>query len=143
MTFKSILKQFKLFDYLLIGLTLLLSFVPAIFTYTHLTSQSNETKIIAYVRINGEVVDQFELSKDTPHQEITYYPNEGQYNIIEVDGERIRDKEDNSPDQIAVMTGWISQPGELSVCLPHNLTIEIKAVGGDNSEEEEELILPL
>lgn len=106
--------------------------------------QSNETKIIAYVRINGEVVDQFELSKDTPHQEITYYPNEGQYNIIEVDGERIRDKEDNSPDQIAVMTGWISQPGELSVCLPHNLLIEIKAVGGDNSDdEEEELILPL
>ena len=142
MTFKSILKQFKLFDYLLIGLTLLLSFVPAIFTYTHLTPQSNETKIIAYVRINGEVVDQFELSKDTPRQEITYYPNEGQYNIIEVDGERIRDKEDNSPDQIAVMTGWISQPGELSVCLPHNLLIEIKAVGGDNSEEEE-LILPL
>ncbi len=80
--------------------------------------------------------------QDTPHQEITYYPNEGQYNIIEVDGERIRDKEDNSPDQIAVMTGWISQPGELSVCLPHNLLIEIKAVGGDNSEEEE-LILPL
>ena len=142
MTFKSILKQFKLFDYLLIGLTLLLSFVPAIFTYTRLTSQSNKTKIIAYVRINGEVVDQFELSKDTPRQEITYYPNEGQYNIIEVDGERIRDKEDNSPDQIAVMTGWISQPGELSVCLPHNLLIEIKAVGGDNSEEEE-LILPL
>ena len=142
MTFTSILKQFKLFDYLLIGLTLLLSFVPAMFTYTHLTPQSNETKIIAYVRINGEVVDQFELSKDTPRQEITYYPNEGQYNIIEVDGERIRDKEDNSPDQIAVMTGWISQPGELSVCLPHNLLIEIKAVGGDNSEEEE-LILPL
>ena len=44
--------------------------------------------------------------------------------------------------EIAVMTGWISQPGELSVCLPHNLLIEIKAVGEDNSEEEE-LILPL
>ena len=142
MTFKSILKQFKLFDYLLIGLTLLLSFVPAIFTYTRLTSQSNETKIIAYVRINGEVVDQFELSKDTPHQEKTYYPNEGQYNIIEVDGERIRVKEDNSPDQIAVMTSWISQPGELSVCLPHKLLIEIKSVGGESTDEEE-LILPL
>ena len=42
------------------------------------------------------------------------------------------------------MTGWISQPGELSVCLPHNLLIEIKAFGGDNSDDEEvELILPL
>ncbi|HEM5110160.1 TPA: NusG domain II-containing protein [Streptococcus suis] len=142
MTFKSILKQLKLFDYILIGFTLVLSFLPAIFTYTHLTTDANEAKTIAYVRINGEVVDQFELSKDTPHQEKTYYPNEGQYNIIEVDGERIRVKEDNSPDQIAVMTSWISQPGELSVCLPHNLLIEIKSVGGESTDEEE-LILPL
>ncbi|CYV22055.1 NusG domain II-containing protein [Streptococcus suis] len=142
MTFKSILKQLKLFDYILIGFTLVLSFLPAIFTYTHLTTDANEAKTIAYVRINGEVVDQFELSKDTPHQEKTYYPNDGQYNIIEVDGEHIRVKEDNSPDQIAVMTSWISQPGELSVCLPHNLLIEIKSVGGENTDEEE-LILPL
>ncbi|MDW8750835.1 NusG domain II-containing protein [Streptococcus suis] len=142
MTFKSILKQLKLFDYILIGFTLILSFLPAIFTYTHLTSDADEAKTIAYVRINGEVVDQFELSKDTPHQEKTYYPNEGQYNIIEVDGERIRVKEDNSPDQIAVMTSWISHPGQLSVCLPHNLLIEIKSVGGEDTDEEE-LILPL
>ncbi|HEM6088213.1 TPA: NusG domain II-containing protein [Streptococcus suis] len=142
MTIKSILKQLKLFDYILIGFTLILSFLPAIFTYTHLTTDANEAKTIAYVRINGEVVDQFELSKDTPHQEKTYYPNEGQYNIIEVDGEHIRVKEDNSPDQIAVMTSWISQPGQLSVCLPHNLLIEIKSVGGEDTEEEE-LILPL
>ncbi|HFU4109486.1 TPA: NusG domain II-containing protein [Streptococcus suis] len=142
MTFKSILKQLKLFDYILIGFTLVLSFLPAIFTYAHLTTDTNKAKTIAYVRINGEVVDQFELSKDTPHQEKTYYPNEGQYNIIEVDGERIRVKEDNSPDQIAVMTSWISQPGQLSVCLPHNLLIEIKSVGGESTDEEE-LILPL
>ncbi|HFU4558556.1 TPA: NusG domain II-containing protein [Streptococcus suis] len=142
MTIKSILKQLKLFDYILIGFTLILSFLPAMFTYTHLTTDANEAKTIAYVRINGEVVDQFELSKDTPHQEKTYYPNEGQYNIIEVDGERIRVKEDNSPDQIAVMTSWISQPGQLSVCLPHNLLIEIKSVGGESTDEEE-LILPL
>ncbi|HFI0631533.1 TPA: NusG domain II-containing protein [Streptococcus suis] len=142
MTVKSILKQLKLFDYILIGFTLILSFLPAIFTYAQLTTDINEAKTIAYVRINGEVVDQFELSKDTPHQEKTYYPNEGQYNIIEVDGERIRVKEDNSPDQIAVMTSWISQPGELSVCLPHNLLIEIKSVGGESTDEEE-LILPI
>ncbi|ASW50241.2 NusG domain II-containing protein [Streptococcus suis] len=142
MTIKSILKQLKLFDYILIGFTLILSFLPAIFTYAQLTTDTNEAKTIAYVRINGEVVDQFELSKDTPHQEKTYYPNEGQYNIIEVDGERIRVKEDNSPDQIAVMTSWISQPGQLSVCLPHNLLIEIKSVGGESTDEEE-LILPL
>ncbi|HEL2057675.1 TPA: NusG domain II-containing protein [Streptococcus suis] len=141
MTFKSILRQLKPFDYILIGFTLLLSILPAILTYSHLAAKTDQASIIAYVRINGQVVDQFELSKDTPHQEVTYYPHDGQYNIIEVDGERIRVKEDNSPDQIAVRTSWISQPGELSVCLPHNLMIEIQSQSPN--EEEDQLILPL
>ncbi len=33
-------------------------------------------------------------------------PDKGQYNIVEVDGDSIRVREDNSPDQIAVKTGW-------------------------------------
>ena len=31
-----------------------------------------------------------------------------------------------TPDQIAVHTGWISQVGQQSICLPHKLLIEIK-----------------
>lgn len=77
MTFKSILKQLKLFDYILIGFTLVLSFLPAIFTYTQLTTDANEAKTIAYVRINGEVVDQFELSKDTPVKKRPTIPMKG------------------------------------------------------------------
>ena len=34
--------------------------------------------------------------------------------------------EDNSPDQIAVRTGWISNPGQTSICLPHKLVISIE-----------------
>ena len=141
MTVNDILKHFKPFDYILIGLTLLLSFLPAVFT---LTSSSQETQpsnsLIAVVKIKGEVVDQFELSENTPKKEVTYYPNPNQYNIVEIDGTRIRVKEDNSPDQIAVRTGWISQAGQVSVCLPHQLLIEIQS---NQEEEKEELILPL
>lgn len=138
---KSILQQFKPFDFILIGLALLLSFLPALWTYTSVQQEETAANPIALVKINGEVVDQFELSETTPHQEITYYPNPGQYNIVEIDGNRIRVKEDNSPDQIAVQTSWISQPGQLSVCLPHNLLIEIQAPAQE--EEEDKLILPL
>ncbi|MGT2715597.1 NusG domain II-containing protein [Streptococcus respiraculi] len=143
MRMKQILRQFKPFDFILIGITLLLSFVPAIVTYAGSQGQPEEPYLIASVRINGEVVDEFKLSKGTPHKEVTYHPNPGQYNIIEVDGERIRDKEDNSPDQIAVNTGWISRPGEIAVCLPHNLIIEIRVPEDQESDDEEELILPI
>ena len=57
-----------------------------------------------------------------------YYPAKGQYNIIEIKDGKIRDREDNSPDQIAVRTGWISRPGEMSICLPHKLIVEILGV---------------
>lgn len=138
---KAILKQFKPFDFILIGLALLLSFTPAILTASRLQTQGSEEELVAIVKINGQVVDEFELTKGGPHQEITYHPNPNQYNIVEIDGNRIRVKEDNSPDQIAVKTGWISQAGELSVCLPHNLLIEIQSKSG--SGDEDELILPL
>ncbi|MGT2969052.1 MULTISPECIES: NusG domain II-containing protein [Streptococcus] len=143
MGMKHILRQLKPFDFILVGITLLLSFVPAIVTYVGSQNQPEEPYLIASIRINGEVVEEFKLSKSSPHKEVTYYPNPGQYNIIEVDGERIRDKEDNSPDQIAVNTGWISKPGEIAVCLPHNLIIEIRIPDDQEGEEEDELILPI
>ncbi|MBF0787593.1 NusG domain II-containing protein [Streptococcus sp. 19428wC2_LYSM12] len=140
---KHILHQLRPFDFILVGMTLFLSFVPAIITYASGQYQQEEPYLIASIRINGEVVEEFKLSKSTPHKEVTYYPNPGQYNIIEVDGERIRDKEDNSPDQIAVNTGWISKSGEIAVCLPHNLIIEIRTPEDQENDDEEELILPI
>ena len=62
-------------------------------------------------------------------------------NIIEIDGTRFRDKEDNSPDQIAVQTGWISQPGQTSICLPHGLMIEI--ISTEPATSDNDTIIPL
>ncbi|MCJ0589119.1 NusG domain II-containing protein, partial [Enterococcus cecorum] len=45
---------------------------------------------------------------------------------------RIRVKEDNSPDQIAVRTGWIDTVGQTSICLPHQLIITIEQEDIDN-----------
>jgi hypothetical protein len=112
-------------DALVILMLLIISFTPlAIFHYSY--AQSANDKVVAYISIDGEVVDTFTLSESTPHELKTYYPAGDQYNIIEVDGTRIRVKEDNSPDQIAVKTGWISRPGETSICLPHKLIIDIR-----------------
>lgn len=143
-TITSILKQFKPFDYVFIGLAILLSFFPAAFTWYQMSQEPPQAKLVAVVLIHGEVVDEFPLVKGGEHQEVTYHPSDTQYNIVEVDGDRIRVKEDNSPDQIAVNTGWISQKGQLSICLPHQLIIEIQSTGEEESDEDdEELILPI
>lgn len=138
----NLLKQFKPFDYLFIFLAITLSFFPAGITWYQSMDQTSEPNLIAVVKIHGEIIDEFPLTQNGGHQEVTYYPADNQYNIVEIDGPRIRVKEDNSPDQIAVNTGWISQAGQLSICLPHQLIIEIQTPEGVDNDEEE-LILPL
>lgn len=135
---------FKPYDYLLILVAIVISFIPLVVTSYYQSAATSSEALVAVVKINGKVADEFPLKKGGEHQEKTYYPQKGHYNIIEIDGERIRVKEDNSPDQIAVRTGWISQPGQVSVCLPHQLIIEIQGSSGHSYQDnEDELILPL
>ena len=115
--FKKYSHLIKPFDIIIVLVLLALSFLPnAIFAYQQAT-RKEEAKIYAILTIDGEEIERFELSENTPHEEFIYFPHDDQYNIIEVDGTRIRDKEDNSPDQIAVQTGWIpSQVRPVSAC---------------------------
>ena len=113
--FKKYSHLIKPFDIIIVLVLLALSFLPnAIFAYQQ-AMRREEAKIYAILTIDGEEIERFELSANTPHEEFIYFPHDEKYNIIEIDGTRICDKEDNSPDQIAVQTGWISQPGQTSI----------------------------
>lgn len=144
-TLKFHLSKMKPLDTVIIVCLFAASFVPHVVYGIQLSQVDEDARIMATVKISGEEVYKVELSEDTPHETKTFYPAEGQYNIIEVDGTRIRNKEDNSPDQLGVRKGWISQPGETAVVLPHELIIEIHAESPDGKETEEEtdVIIPL
>lgn len=136
MFWSEIKKQFKLFDGVIIISLIILSFLPyGIFAYSQGNYSLKTDETTAVVSIDGKPVDEFILNAHTPHKEITYHPKGKQYNIIELEGTRIRVKEDNSPDQVAVNTGWISKPGQTSVCLPHRLVVEIKGVPLDDDDD--------
>lgn len=132
----------KPFDIVIVIALFILSFLPnAIFAVSQLTAANEAAKIYAIVTIDGVEERRIELSENTPRDEFILFPHDNQYNIIEVDGTRIRDKEDNSPDQIAVKTGWISLPGQTSICLPHGVMIEI--VSSQPADEGNDTIIPL
>lgn len=135
---RAILKQFRPYDFIIIGLSILLSLTPNILTAYVYGSQSSDQTLVAIVKINGQEVDRFELVEGSKQEIKTYHPNPGQYNIIEKNGNQIRIKEDNSPDQVGVKTGWISRPGQTAICLPHGLIIEVLG-----TMAEDDLILPL
>ncbi|MCC5894292.1 MAG: NusG domain II-containing protein [Alkalibacterium sp.] len=135
----------KPLDVVIIICLLLASFIPHIVYGIQLGNIDDDARIMATVKISGEEVYRVELSEETPHEEFRLEPSQEQYNIIEVDGTRIRNKEDNSPDQLGVRRGWISQPGETAVVLPHQLIIEIHAENQDGQEiyEEDDIIIPM
>jgi len=137
-------KMIRPFDIVIIIFLVSVSFIPLIIFSWQQRNISPDSELIAIISINGNEVDRFVLAEDTPRQEIKYTAQHGltgnQYNIIEVDGERIRVMQDNSPDQIAVLTGWISRPGQTSICLPHRLMIRIEATQPELLDEQEIII---
>ncbi|WP_314067742.1 NusG domain II-containing protein [uncultured Vagococcus sp.] len=136
MFWKEIKTQFKLFDGIIIAALIILSFAPyAVLAITQKDLSISTKQTTAIVSIDGKEIDRFTLSEDTEHQLVTYHPSKKQYNIVEIEGTRIRVKEDNSPDQIAVKTGWISKPGQTSICLPHRLVVEIVGVSDDPDDD--------
>lgn len=54
------------------------------------------------------------------------------YNLIEIGDGKVRVIEADCPDKLDVKQGYISNPGEVIVCLPNRLVIEIKGEDKNN-----------
>ena len=52
-------------------------------------------------------------------------------NVIEVAEGRVRCAESDCGNQVCVQTGWVGSPGEMVVCLPHRLTVQVVADEAD------------
>lgn len=87
----------------------------------------NHGKKYISVQVNGEEVkriffDDKIIGKTYP------FETEYGYNLIEVADGKVRVIEADCPDQLDVKQGYISKVGEVIVCLPNRLVIEIKGI---------------
>lgn len=114
-------------DGIIVVILLLLSFAPVV--VFSLTRSNNPTQE-AVLSVDGQEIKSFDLSDQSQSYTYRYEDKDGDYNLIEVKGDRIRIKEADCGDQICVRRGWIDQSGETIVCLPHKLVIEIKSSDG-------------
>lgn len=146
MLWRSIKKQLDLvrpYDGIVILMLFVVSFLPVSVFMWHQSQVSADSGVVAVISINGKEVKRVNLSDKNNHETFTLYPKKGQYNIIEVKDGRIRVKEDNSPDQIAVKTGWISKPGQTSICLPHKVIISIESSEPVEEDDDYDTIMPM
>lgn len=81
---------------------------------------------IAIIKQNNEIIKSVNLNTVTKPQELKVL---GKYSdIILIEKGRIRFEEANCPDKVCVKTGWLTQNGDMAVCLPNRTIIEIKGI---------------
>jgi hypothetical protein len=73
------------------------------------------------VRSGGKVFAELTLSG---HQRVNV-PGPLGTTVVEIDQHRARVARDPSPRQYCVQQGWLARPGEVAVCLPNQVSIEI------------------
>lgn len=110
-------------DILLIGVLVLVAGV--LFLGIGAYRKRNAEGLEVVVKHAGQVVKSFPLSATDTVEYV--YIAEGARNEIVMKNGKVYVSEANCRDQICVKTHAISQNGEIIVCLPHQLTVEIYA----------------
>lgn len=109
---------------------LVVSFLSVIIYRISYKGKALNAKIIQ----NQKVLVEVDLEKIDEPKEWMVKGEEGHYNIIRVEKGRIRFIEANCPDLVCVHTGWLFQPGDIAVCMPHNVLVKIE---GEKEELDE------
>ena len=92
--------------------------------------RDNDGGTIARITLDGAVVAEIDLSRQTAPDTMTVKGKSGLTNTILVEPGRIRGDKADCPDQICVHQGFIDNGTVPIVCLPNKLIIEITG-GGD------------
>lgn len=126
--------MFKKWDFIIIASLLILSFLPELFFISSSSGKGHEN--YAEISLDGKIYQTINLSTHKGIDSIDIKTESG-YNIIEINGHSIRIIDADCPDRICVNDGAINAPGQLLVCLPHKLMIEIK---NDDPSETADII---
>jgi hypothetical protein len=117
-------------DKLLCGLLLLLSAGGIAVSFYLFPATGTQ---LAEISVDGTVVRTVTL-RPGYHEEFRIGGSE-HYDVIEIDGSRVRVKEADCPDQICVKTGWIRTAPQQIVCLPWRVVVRVKAVASTDIDD--------
>lgn len=107
-------------DYIIIWMVLLLVILSFLFIYFH----NNGTPQWILIEVDGKLVEKFRLSEIEPGKIIAIKGPLGS-SLIEFGQAKVRMKESPCPDGICESWGWISELGQIIVCMPNKVVIRI------------------
>lgn len=83
-----------------------------------------DTGKVAVIKMKDEIIKSIDLSTVNEPQKIEVLGKHIQ--VILVERGRIRFLEADCPDKICVNTGWLSEKGDMAVCIPNSTMIKIE-----------------
>ena len=114
-------KEDKIVTILIISLVLI-SGIGTLVYERYVKSDHN----FAVINLHGKEVQTIDLNTVKSQKEWKIYDKSMNYNLIEILPGKIRIKDADCRDKICVKEGWIPHGGQLIVCLPHKLIINIE-----------------
>ncbi|MGY3776884.1 NusG domain II-containing protein [Helcococcus sueciensis] len=114
-------------------LIIVLIIFSLLFAYYMATVNKNLEKKYVSIQINGEEINTIEFSKDIIGETYVLETEFGR-NVLKFGDGEVKIIEASCPDQLCVKQGKIGQVGQLIVCLPNRLVVEIKANNAGNDD---------
>lgn len=116
--------MFKKWDIIIIIFLICLSLIPELIFGVVLGKNYNRT--YAEISVNGNILKKILLSEHRGDEKIDIKTASG-YNTLEIKDQSIKVIDADCRDKICEKSDFISEPGQIIVCLPHKLMIEIKS----------------
>ncbi|MBZ9688745.1 NusG domain II-containing protein [Clostridium estertheticum] len=108
-----------------VGIVLLVIVVVALGAASIYKTSIKGSENIAVIKREGKVIKTIDLNKVVKPEEFTFKTANGHFNTISVKHNSISISDADCPHKECVKSGWISKPGEMIVCLPFKLIINI------------------
>ncbi|WP_152394989.1 NusG domain II-containing protein [Paenibacillus guangzhouensis] len=111
-------------DIMLIGIVLLCAIIFIIIkAFPNEVSDESHSKI-AKITVDGKIFRTVELTAEP--QEIKVETEDGHYNLLKVHDHGIEMIDADCPDKVCLTFGFITNPSQTIVCLPHRVLVEIE-----------------
>lgn len=124
----------KKFDKIIIVFFIAVALFGGIFI--KINQKKDYSEKYAEIYVKGTLYKKVILDKGKPKEIINIETNLGK-NIVEINNGGVSITDSDCPDKICVKDGFKSNPGEVLVCLPHKVVIEIK---GENNKSEVDIV---
>lgn len=114
----------KIGDFLLILAILICSFGIFFISKNKLNQEDFTGKKYASIQVNGKEIKRVEINKNNAGYKYSVDTEYG-HNLLEFTEDGVKSIEASCPDKIDIKQGLITKPGEIIVCLPNRLVVEI------------------